>query len=194
MITPSRAGPSRQNDLKTRRRRLLNLLTALSLLMCVAFLALWVRSHWICDLCDLGIRHVGSDNRSTTTLLCSAGGGGLSLFFTHETWPDDSFGGPRVAGTDWTWETEDLAVPISTLWHFSSFWGSRADHGTKATEFGVGFPFWVLVAVFGAAPAVRLLLRRRHPRGRCKVCGYDLRATPGRCPECGTEQPGVSRA
>ena len=48
----------------------------------------------------------------------------------------------------------------------------------------------VLCVVFASLPAGRVVVKviRRcfpRPRGFCAVCGYDLRATPERCPECG---------
>jgi hypothetical protein len=53
----------------------------------------------------------------------------------------------------------------------------------------VSIPWWsmtLLTAVASAALAARALRHRgRLHSGRCINCGYDLRATPGRCPECG---------
>ena len=54
-----------------------------------------------------------------------------------------------------------------------------------------GFPHWMLLLIGGvscapAAAGVRPLQRRRRRRqGLCETCGYDLRASPDRCPECG---------
>jgi hypothetical protein len=52
----------------------------------------------------------------------------------------------------------------------------------------ISIPYWLLVAtplLIGVA-AAKLGSRRRHAAGLCRKCGYDLRATPDRCPECGT--------
>jgi hypothetical protein len=50
-------------------------------------------------------------------------------------------------------------------------------------------PCWIPTVVFGSVAAVLLRRRRHRPKwdgvSRCAGCGYDLRASRGRCPECG---------
>jgi hypothetical protein len=83
---------------------------------------------------------------------------------------------------------------VSTLSHeqkrrpaFAS--GTVAVSGTAIRYLQV--PFWPLSLACIIWPAAVLLARARrrwlcHSRGLCRVCRYDLRATPQRCPECGT--------
>lgn len=50
-------------------------------------------------------------------------------------------------------------------------------------------PIWPISLIFGIAPSLwlrRVAIRRyRVTHGLCLTCGYDLRVTPDRCPECG---------
>jgi hypothetical protein len=65
---------------------------------------------------------------------------------------------------------------------------------TTAAQFQLSCPHWLIVGFTLALPTYRLILwRKRTARGRCPICGYDLRATPqeggallNRCPECGS--------
>jgi hypothetical protein len=65
--------------------------------------------------------------------------------------------------------------------------------GTTASwEFGLHD--WFLVLVFALPETCCLIAIALHERqmatGLCPHCGYDLRATPVRCPECGTVASG----
>jgi hypothetical protein len=75
----------------------------------------------------------------------------------------------------------------SRFW-FYGFGTMRWDY-TGTRTWAIAAPCWSLVLLFSCLPAtstVRWIRRsRRAGRGGCVKCGYDLRATPDRCPECG---------
>jgi hypothetical protein len=59
----------------------------------------------------------------------------------------------------------------------------------------VSVNYLIPVVAFGVLPSSRGMIaawrsvrqRRRMRHGQCPTCGYDCRATPERCPECGSE-------
>jgi hypothetical protein len=60
----------------------------------------------------------------------------------------------------------------------------------------VALPCWLLACLSAIFPSIAIWrhrkARRRARQGLCPRCGYDLRATPERCPECGRLSPGAT--
>jgi hypothetical protein len=57
----------------------------------------------------------------------------------------------------------------------------------------VSVPHWLVIPITAvvAFAAGSYTLSKLRPFGTCRKCGYDLRATPDRCPECGTSVDGA---
>jgi hypothetical protein len=174
-------------------RRLFTLLSALSLVLCLAAAVLWPLSYAV----PLVLERMSP----TGHVYAAAGRGGLYL--GRYAWPPRPYAVNVRAGR---WEQGVADGHEMTFRRYSWTYGFGERSGGPAfsgADFGYGVvrvPLWFPAAVFAILPAaqsVRAALayrrRRRHRLGLCPSCGYDVRATPGRCPECGTV-PGGKKA
>jgi hypothetical protein len=164
-------------------RRLLNPLTALSLLVCVAACVLWARSYWHHTVMSRVRRGYDGDVKHTAQLHLAAG----RVTLHREVWQR---GGPP--GTSYRFEewdlTEDNPVAPGHLLDFALYPPDQFARD-KRSCWGGSAPAWAFTIPLLSPLLLRVrgrTLRQRARNGRCVRCGYDLRATPDECPECGT--------
>lgn len=180
----------------------LNMLCAVSLLLCLGSTGLWTRSYWRADSIALPsalpprradpITHFrpnalvfDSQAGCLRGMLVNARFG--SLFWRRSAATACSFPyGSAAAAETWQGFRYPGTAPKGAL---GFAWESGLTRGYYYYPFrAVTVPYWGVTAVFTMLPMFMLGWRmrraRRAARGRCVACGYDLRATPSRCPEC----------
>lgn len=83
------------------------------------------------------------------------------------------------------WHSVEYAGDEIRLTGLRFGWARSNRHGVRRRMLVV--PYWFTSAVFALLPSWWIIRRgiQRRPIGRCRFCGYDLRATQDRCPECG---------
>jgi len=190
-------------------RRTISFGSALSLLLCAFIAALWVRSMYRADVAwsPVGPRlFCDADSESGKIGLRILVGYGWHEPPRWRSFPVDIYDG-RFDGLP--------SIGIRTgefrRWRRFGMWGDyglgravlEADGtvkrlGEDPTEAESGpmrywavedVPLWVPWLVTSLLPLIRLFSMVRSARrrsGACDTCGYDLLATPDRCPECGT--------
>ena len=200
---------------KRMTRCLLNLLSALSLLVCVAVCVLWIWSHARAYRATIVWPVRQGEVRS---LLLYTGRGGVDFSFGHSAMVGERKLTPD--GLRFRHHVEEHPVhagqaKAEALKYRHTACGFGADayatvmpfyewHGDFSASFGrqiatltvssrrVWVPCWAVALALVVLPLRRLghfargrRGRYRGARGLCPSCGYDLRATPGQCPECG---------
>jgi len=176
-------------------RRILYFLAVASLASCAATVALWLRSYQVGE----GVWH--------TNLYAASSRGDIFLhgYFYNEM--DhfkglglDQYGYSRQFPPYQEWSPSPTDLGLSQ-WRYSfaglKFVGTDFSRGHIWDGGLYNFPQWelrvpdawiVLLTAILPTMTIQRLWRGRQIVGHCRHCGYDLRATPERCPECGTMQ------
>jgi hypothetical protein len=153
----------------------------------VLVIAVWIRGYFVSETIGFGLPGPGG---TITAGGFMSGRGGLG-FAAVTGLPYQK----EIDGPFYQRERSAYAGGIGTepaRWQMLGFRYVRLPNSPYGRGWAVAVPLWSLLLLLAVWPAWHLwTVRRDGPekrrrRGLCAHCGYDLRASAERCPECGT--------
>lgn len=186
------------------RRKLFNLAAAVSLALFVATVVLWVRSRG--HLEQVRIRYARwpkADQSRRVHVIFSWYSNTLRLRVIDSALTPDHFRGwsnerlddfreRRPPGLRVEFDGEDVTREMNGYRPgFAARYYPDTDRPPAyGDQYVLAVRPWLPTLLSAALPAIWMYrfvrTRRARRRSVCPTCGYDLRATPDRCPECGT--------
>ena len=191
---------SKSEDTLSRGPVVITLLNLVALIICVVLGVLWLHSYSVMDSIKFKCYRSPSIYSSTTLKrMISVGSieGELFVFFQ---WDVPEAETPSEAPSrNWSctrytrkpqpndlFSRTNLLMPLDKWGHLGFHY---LDLGSPGEQWIVGIPLWLPFAMMMISPiswiSARLQRQLRKRQSRCVRCGYDLRATVDRCPECG---------
>jgi len=181
------------------KRRFWNLLTAMSLIFAISTGAIWIRSLFREDSFSLPFKQEAT-GEFEVELRCDFGVVFWNSVYLHRKVPKQ----PESLDP-WNWQSfpshpnalGEFKAVARQIKNGSTVQGvtwccesqSSQQEGWKQIQFHFALPYAWPMTLSLILPvlwlATRIIGRRRCAKGHCLQCGYDLRATPDRCPECG---------
>jgi hypothetical protein len=172
------------------KRLMFAVVSALSLLLCVGSTGMWLRSYWYED--NLYLRK-GRRFLDIGTCQSAVYDNSIYFDFIYSSSRSDGFEG----SVNWYSRFQPDVAParVDIFGNARMFAGfalhrDAFDPWTQEQCWKAAVPFWFISLCCLALPLkraiTRLRERRRSARCHCLPCGYDLRASKVRCPECGT--------
>lgn len=192
------------------KRALFNFTAAVSLLLCIALGVLWLRSGPYDERIQAYYATWPREDEVYSYYFAAASYAGTFSFRFNR----DHFGPPFFIGMsaeEIKRKRQEDYIP-ALRWQFvgpnperyflsegprpgfwAKHWHSSPAAGHSDDDWSFAVRDWLPMALLLVLPAVWMnrfrKTRRARRLGLCPRCGYDLRATPERCPECGTSAP-----
>lgn len=182
------------------KRRVRTALVLFSLVACVAIAVLWGRSVETQDVLHRRWVRTTADGFTVREMNLYSARGEITGIWTYR---DHSGHSRGWEDSPLSWRRTDVEFLYAPAGYGPASWNiipnhlghDRSDSPDPSIRQRAVFTYWrvpywplaVATALLSAWASVRAWRsRRRVSPELCVVCGYDLRATPERCPECGT--------